>query len=159
MAKVRAGGERKLVKVAIAVWPALFLVAAPAFGVLGGSVDSVQADQQRLRGQLISLARDRYTLHQINAPDGTVVREYASPSGQIFGVAWQGPTMPDLSPLLGSRFADFQQAVRSSPRRRGPVVVRVGQFVLESGGHLRAFHGRAYLADLLPDNVSQAVVK
>jgi hypothetical protein len=146
-------------KAALAVWSTFFLAVAPAFAVLGESVESVHSDQQHLRGQLISLARAEYTLHQIGAPDGTVVREYASPDGRIFGIAWQGPTMPDLSQLLGSHFAEFQQAARSGVRRRGPVVVRVDQLVLESGGHLRSFHGRAYLTDLLPDNVSEAVVR
>jgi len=146
-------------KVVLAVWSALFLAAAPAWAVLGESADSVHTDQQHVRGKLISIARQGYTLNQIAAPDGMVIREYASTDGRIFGVAWQGPTMPDLSQLLGSHFAEFQQALRSGGRRRGPVMVHVDQFVLESGGHLRAFHGRAYLTNLLPDNVSEAVVK
>jgi hypothetical protein len=146
-------------KTALAVCSALFLAVAPAYAVLGESADSVHSDHERMRGQLISLVRDGYTLHQISAPDGTVVREYESPHGEIFGIAWQGPTMPNLAPLLGSHFAEFQQASRSSVRRRGPVVVRVDQLVVESGGHLRAFHGRAYLINLLPDNVSQAVIR
>jgi hypothetical protein len=143
----------------LTVLSALLLGAAPAWAVLGQSVRSVQSDHEYLRGTLVEVPRQGYALHQISAPDGTVVREYASPDGTVFGVSWQGPAMPNLSQLLGSYFADFQQASHASHRRRGPLVVRTDRVVIESGGHMRAFHGRAYVPNLVPNNLTQAVVQ
>ena len=135
------------------------LGSSPAWAVLGQSVASVAADQQRLRGELRSRAGDGYDVHEIVTGDGTLVREYVSPVGQVFGIAWQGPTRPDLGPLLGEFFAAFQKASRTGARRRGPLVVRTDELVVEMGGHMRAFHGRAYLPLRLPGAVAQTVVR
>ena len=143
----------------LAVLAVLFLLSAPVWAVLGESVRSVQADQQRLRGQVIALARQGYSVHQIKAADGNVVREYVSQEGMVFGVSWKGATIPDLHELLGSYFPEFQQAVQSPHRRRGPVAVRTAHVVVESGGHMRGFHGRAYVPSLVPTNLTQAVVQ
>jgi hypothetical protein len=138
---------------------ALLLGAAPAWAVLGQPRSSVESDHAYFRGNLMQLPRQGYELHQINAPDGTVVREYISPEGTVFGVSWQGPVMPNLSQLLGSYFGDFQQASQSPHARRAPLLVRTDRVVIESGGHMRAFHGRAYVPNLLPHNLTQAVVQ
>ena len=105
------------------------------------------------------MPRQGYALHQISAPDGTVVREYTSPQGTVFGVSWKGPVMPNLKQLLGSYFTTFQQASQAPHPRRGPLVVRTDQVVVESGGHMRAFRGRAYVPSLVPNNLTQAVVQ
>jgi hypothetical protein len=138
---------------------ASLLGAAPAWAVLGQPRSSVESDHAYFRGNLVQVPRQGYELHQISAPDGTVVREYVSPEGTVFGVSWQGPVMPNLSQLLGSYIADFQQASQSPHARRGPLVVRNERVVIESGGHMRAFHGRAYVPSLVPNNLTQAVVQ
>jgi len=148
----------------VAVWASLFLAAlallaaAPAWAVLGESVSTVQSDRQRLQGQLVAEVRQGYSLHQIKAAGGRIVREYVSPQGTVFGVAWQGPMMPDLHALLGSYFAEFQQAAQSQ-HRHGPLVVRGEHVVVESGGHMRGFRGRAYVPSLVPETLTQAVVQ
>ncbi|MGH9359177.1 MAG: DUF2844 domain-containing protein [Terriglobia bacterium] len=146
-------------KTVVAVLVVLFVTAAPSWAVLGESVRSVSSDQQRVRGQLRSVSRQGYSIEQITAADGAVIKEYVSPAGVIFGVSWQSPAMPDLSQLLGSYFSPFQQASRSAKRRRRALVVRSNQLVVESGGHPRAFHGIAYVTNLLPANLSPEVVK
>jgi len=138
---------------------ACLLGAAPAWAVLGEPASSVESDHAYFRGTLEQIPHQGYELHQISAPDGTVVREYVSPEGTVFGVSWQGPVMPNLSQLLGSYVSDFQHASQSTHPRRGPLMVRNDRVVIESGGHMRAFHGRAYLPSLLPNNLTQAVVK
>ena len=137
----------------------LLLGATPAWAVLGQPASSVQSDQAYFRGMLEEVPRQGYAMHQISGPDGTVVREYVSPAGTVFGVSWQGPTMPNLSQLLGSYVADFHQASQSPHGRRGPLVVRTDRVVIESGGHMRAFHGRAYVPNLVPNNLTEAVVQ
>ena len=146
-------------KYALAVLLALLLEGGPAWAVLGEYQSSVNSDQQLLRGEVRAIVREGYSVQQITAKDGTVVSEYVSPGGMVFGISWKAPMMPNLQQLLGASFAQLQQAPRSRARRRGPLVVRTDQLVIESGGHMRSFHGRAYLPGLLPNNVSAEVVR
>lgn len=146
-------------KTALAVSLALILGTAPTWAVLGEYEASVTSDQQYLRGEVRAITREGYTVHQITGADKCIVKEFVSPAGLVFGISWQGPTMPNLQQLLGSHFAEFQQAAQSRVRRRGPLVVRTDQLVVESGGHMRSFHGRAYVPSLLPKNISAEVVR
>lgn len=146
-------------KSVLAVFMLLLLGSAPAWAVLGEQEASIKSDQKHLRGQVRAIVREGYSIQQISAADRTIVKEYVSPEGMVFGISWQGPTMPDLQQLLGSYFTQFQQASQSRLRRRGPLVLRTDQLVVESGGHLRAFHGRAYVPNLLPKNLSEEVVR
>jgi hypothetical protein len=146
-------------RITVTILLALTLGAAPAWATLGEYESSITSDQQLLRGKLQTIPRQGYTLHRIASPDGTVVKEYVSPEGRVFGVSWQSPTLPNLRELLGTYFAQFQQASQSQARRRGPLVLRTDRLVVESGGHLRAFHGRAYVPSLLPQNISAEVVR
>lgn len=146
-------------KTALAVVLGALLSTAPAWAVLGEYESSVSSDQQYLHGEVRAVVRQGYTLHQITAANRTVVKEYISPAGLVFGISWQGPSMPNLQQLLGSHFAQFQHASQSQTRRRGPLVLRTDKLVVESGGHMRFFHGRAYVPSLFPPNVPVEVVQ
>ena len=137
----------------------VLLGATSTWAVLGKPVASVVADQRRLRGELRSSTGDGFSVHEISAADGTVVREYVSPTGDVFAVAWQGPTHPNLVELLGDYFPAFQRASQAPRHRRGALAVRTDHLVIEMGGHMRAFHGRAYLPDRLPAAVPPAAVR
>ena len=145
----------KIVSALLCSW----FLAVPASAVLGQPFQSVQSDQQRMRGELRSVVRQGYTAHEITAPDGMTVSEYVAPNGVVFGVSWQGPTLPDLKSLLGSYFSDFQQAAVNAPARRRAVTLRTDRVVVESGGHMRSFHGRAFVPSLLPANAGEEVVQ
>jgi len=41
---------------------------------------------------------------------------YVGSDGRVFGVAWQGPFLPDLSQLLGSFFGQYSDAIRAEKR-------------------------------------------
>jgi hypothetical protein len=147
-----------MLKVALGI--AIF--ASPAWAALGQSAESVKADQERLGGVLRTQEFVGYTIHEISQPDGRVVREYVSRAGVVFGVVWEGPFMPNLSQLLGPYFEQFQKAATpasDSPRRRGPLYVQTGMLVVASGGHMRSFHGRAYLINLIPAGLTEAVLR
>jgi hypothetical protein len=143
----------------LAVASVCLALATPSWAVLGERAESVVSDQQRLHGELRSQPGEGYSVHEIRAADGTNVREYASPDGVVFGVSWRGPFVPDLARLLGSSFPEFQAAGRFAVRPRRPVRVRTDGLVVELGGHVRAFHGRAYLPRELPEGVSEAAVQ
>lgn len=137
-----------------AILPLLVFLAAPAAAALGGAEASIAADQAHMKATRRIVSAPLYTVHEIQAASGTVVREYVSAQGQVFAVAWQGPLMPDLQQILGSYFADYQAAARSKRARRGPLLVQQPGLVVQSGGHMRSFSGRAYIPELLPANVT-----
>jgi hypothetical protein len=130
---------------------ALLVCASTCMAALGGNETAVRQDEQPL-GATFALSRTRlFSLYALTTPDGVHVRQYVSAPGQVFAVAWDGPTLPDLETLLGSYFPLYLQGQRQKSRG-----VRVHQsgVVIESGGMMRAFVGRAYLSDRLPANVT-----
>lgn len=146
-------------KIFVAVFVVLLLASSPGWAVLGEYESSVATDQQRMHAQLRQTTGRGYSVKELSSTNGKVVKEFVSSAGMVFGVSWQGPTMPDLRQLLGSYFGQLQQAAQSRRQRRGPLVIRNKDFVLVSGGHMRAFHGVAYVPSLLPGNVSAEVVR
>jgi hypothetical protein len=148
------------VKVVLAAASMVLLGAAPIRAALGKPASSVADDQKRLGGEVHTRSTGPgMTVHEISAADGTVVREYVSPAGEVFGVSWRGATRPNLVDLLADHYRAFQEAPRPPGHRRGPLVVRTDHLVVEMGGHMRDFHGRAYLPDRLPASVSSDAVR
>src|SRR5208282_6048797 len=138
----------------------LILGAVPGWAALGEPESSVSADQQILRGQLRDEIHPGYRLHQITDASGSVVREYVTPAGKVFGVSWQGPFVPNMQQLLGSYFPYLQQyAQAQTGRHGGPLIIQKGNFVFSSGGHMRGYQGRAYVINLFPTNLSPEVVQ
>jgi hypothetical protein len=135
----------------------------PVSASLGDDVGSVKADKARMKGVQRTARAELYTVHEIKASNGTMVREYVSSEGKIFAVAWQGPFIPDLHHLLGRYSEKFSQASqarnKNRPRIRGPLVVREPGLVVHSGGHMRAYFGRAYIPDQVPQGVNIEEIK
>jgi len=135
------------------------VVPARVYAELGGNVDSVQSDQQVMKGSRRITNAGNYSVHEIQAESGTKVREFVSPSGTVFGVAWSGPFKPDMRQVLGPYFDQYVQAIQSKRPRGGAVVIQQPGLVVESGGHVRAFSGRAYLPQMTPSNVDPSGIK
>jgi hypothetical protein len=130
--------------------------ASPMWAALGGDAASIQADQIHMQGTRRMIAAESYTVHEIQGATGTVVREYVSADGKVFAVAWHGPWLPDMRQILGTYFEQYAQAVQSeSSGRMGrrPVKVEQPGLVVQIGGHIRAFAGRAYIPDTLPSGM------
>jgi len=137
-------------------------IAQQVQATLGESVDSVASDQKALKAvKRATTVRNAYTVHEF-ALDGTFVREYVSPSGIVFGIAWNGLTYPDLTRLLGSYADEYQTALRQTPRKPGLSryqAVKTGRIVVEKWGHMRNLQGRAYAPALIPPGVSLDEIK
>jgi hypothetical protein len=143
--------------------PALLMVVAgalvtppPGWASLGQDVASVEDDRAQMQGSRSIIAAENYTIHEIQAPTGTVVREFALPDGTVFAIAWQGPFIPNLRQLLSTYFEAFSQAAQTQKAHRpghGPLLVQTPDLVVEAGGHMRAFFGRAYIPQLLPPKI------
>ena len=109
-----------LMRVPILLFCGLAILPIPAAAVLGDSAASVLNDQARMKGTLRSVDARTYVIHEITTPAGTVVREYVSPAGAVFGVAWQGQFPPDLEQLLGPYYQQAKQAVQPGSGAAGP---------------------------------------
>lgn len=129
-----------------------------AHATLGQNVSSVDSDQTSLHAVAQTVTtQSAYSVRLMTMPSGTLVREYVAPNGTVFGVAWQGPTLPDLKTMLG---ASFDQYVAATATRRGtPLEVSGSDLVVFSGGHLRAFAGYAYLPQAVPAGVDVGVIQ
>jgi len=140
---------------------AIFASVQRAEAVLGESADSVESDRRVLsavRGA--TTVRDGYTVHEVSS-GATTVREYVSPAGTVFAVAWNGLAHPDLTLLLGAYAGEYENALQQTPRKRGQRTLRVqaNRVVVEKWGHIRNLQGRAYAPDLIPPGVSIDAIK
>jgi hypothetical protein len=144
------------------LYASILLLALPAFAGLGENSNSVEADQAHMQGERRITQAASYSVHEIKAPTGTIVREYVSASGQVFGVAWQGPWRPDMQQILASYFETYRQAADAQAKLhtgRQPLVINQPDLVVRSGGHMRAFAGQAYVPSLLPKGVTAATIQ
>ena len=139
---------------------ALLSLVSPAWAALGNSAASVQVDSMHMNGTLRSISSGRYTIEEIRTSSGQTVREFVSPGGSVFGVAWEGPTTPDLQQLLGSYFEQFRQTSEQRQHQpRGPLLIETPTLVVQQSGHLRSFRGRAYLPAALPSGVQSSEIQ
>jgi hypothetical protein len=123
---------------------------------LGEGSASLAKDRKALSStKTTSSSQGTYTVQEITS-DATLVREYLTTSGVVFGVAWNGMVHPDLTTLLGSYASEYQEARRKAKHGHGQrhLRVRASRVVVESWGHMRNLRGRAYLPALLPEGVS-----
>jgi hypothetical protein len=153
-----------IVLLAALVLPSLFLPLRAA-AALGGDVTTVEADRQQMKATRTVRASANYSVHEITTSYGTVVREYVSPDGKVFGVAWRGPFLPNLQQLLGDSYPTFAQAAQDArstqPRhsRNAPLTVEQPGLVVHSGGHMRAYSGQAYVPAMIPQGVDAADIR
>ncbi len=144
---------------------ASLLLPCCAFAVLGGNEASVEADQKQMKAQRSVQASGKYTVHEITTPYGTVVREYVSPSGTVFGVSWRGPFLPNFQQLLGTYYGNFAKAAQESRQAQpgrshnAPLTVDQPDLVMHSTGHTRAYAGQAYVPGLLPQGVEAQEIR
>jgi hypothetical protein len=144
----------------VAAFGLIAVAAVPwADAALGGTDATVQADQAQLGATIRTTPAARYTLHELKAASGTTVREYVSPAGTVFGVAWEGPSLPDMRQLLGAHFDEYAAALAARRARRAPVFVQLPTLVVQSSGHMRAFTGKAYLPRGLPQGVAATEIQ
>ncbi|MGF6813946.1 hypothetical protein OKW33_000752 [Paraburkholderia atlantica] len=86
----------------------------------------------------------------------TTINEYATSTGLIVAYAWQGPTMPDLHALLGKYGDSYKTGAAAAAGSGNLHSSRVSRsdVIVESGGPMRGYVGRAWLPVALPAGVS-----
>jgi Protein of unknown function (DUF2844) len=130
----------------------IMLCGGSARAALGGDAASVRADTDEMHGVVRSTLLQYYDVQEITTDSGMRVREFLNRNGIIFAVTWSGPAMPDLQRLLGTHFAAYTKALTELNQSGLQKSLRIAssELVVESGGHLRAYAGRAYLPALIP---------
>jgi len=133
----------------------------PTWAVLGQYESSVSVDQEYMKSEDHVQDFQAYKVHELTSANGTIIREYVSSKGLVFGVAWQAPFMPNMEQLLGSYVTNLQTASKSQThvRHLRGLIVRTNDFVFVSGGHMRFWKGTAYVPSLVPSDVSVEVVR
>jgi hypothetical protein len=135
---------------------AVLATAQQVHATLGEPAASIQSDRKVLsateRGMKVQKG---FTVQEIQS-GATTVREYVSPSGIVFGVAWNGLIRPDLTQLLGGYSNEYHEAWRRIPHNRGRnhLDVKTNRVVVQQWGHMRNLRGRAYVPSLIPSGVS-----
>jgi len=151
----------------------------PACASLGGGATSISSDAQTL-GAVTSTSTtsgiqsdaasanaavqsyvlrgstgEKYTYSEFATADNHRVREFVTPDGKVFGVAWQGPRTPDLQALLGSYFAEWRDGVTSQQHQSlHRSIIQTSSLVVEIGGPMGFVAGRAWAPDLVPAGVN-----
>lgn len=130
------------------------LAVAPACAALGGApLLPAGATSRTLAGgaaRVVSYVDDA----------GTSINEYvANASDTVFAYTWQGPARPNLDTLLGACAADWRDAAAAlhAADRDDLHAARVvgARVVVETGGHMRAYVGRAWLPQALPAGIGE----
>jgi len=145
----------------------LLLQSAAAHAALGSAPSNFGAAQPaRLSAHRLELAASTassaattdYTVSETTLDSGTVVREYVA-AGTVFAVSWNGPFVPDLRTLLGAHFDTMtQQAARTPHAGHTQFTLNQSDVVIESGGHMRAYVGRAWIPGQLPAGFATAAI-
>jgi hypothetical protein len=149
----------------LALWGlALSTSASQAFAALGQApsasvattLPQAQTSSSKKMAFAAVAASGLYTVHENLLDSGTSVREFTTPAGVVFAVAWRGPVLPDLSELLGNYFAAFKLQIdqaRVAGGRGAPVSIQSADLVVQSNGRMRRFFGHAYAPTLIPTGV------
>lgn len=128
--------------------------AGAGHAALGGAPAQFGADSTTVVSSVASGAGS-YTKLDTTLPTGTRVRQYVSGAGIVFAVSWDGPFLPDLQALLGKHFDTMVAESARTPRAGSSQrTVNRPEVVIFSGGHMRAFEGRAWMPAELPAGFS-----
>lgn len=149
----RAGRLAAFVGLSAGLW-----LATPAHAALGDAAAPVAGATTR------TLAGGAARVLSYASAGGTTINEYVTvANGKVFAYSWQGPTMPNLHTLLGGYYAAYRSgAAAMLAQQRGSLhAARVDQtdVVVETGGQMRSYVGRAWLPAALPAGVSEGDVR
>jgi hypothetical protein len=151
-----AGRPRPIVAGFVAIGLALAVV--PSWAVLGGDASSVQTDQSRMRAlRTVTRAPSGASVHEIRLADGSSIRQSVNARGIVYAVAWSTRLKPDFAQMLGRYAVEFDAGVADKARAQGlkrSATIDHDDLVVQSGGRLNAFVGRAWLKSQLPPDVN-----
>jgi hypothetical protein len=131
----------------------MFCTSTGARAELGGMIPSPTSSSLSAQRTLLNGALRVRTLTDAGT---TTINEYATSTGLIVGYAWTGPTMPDLRALLGTYANSYLAGAPIAAANGNLHSSRIARpdVIVESGGPMRGYAGRAWLPDALPPGVT-----
>lgn len=151
--EIRYESNERLSPVKVAKIALLFLLLACAgvgHAALGGLPEPFDKEGATALSRSSSPVSN-YVTRDTTLVTGTHVREYVSARGIVFAVTWDGPILPDLKALLGKHFdAMVTESARLPKAGRSRLAVNRPEVVINSGGHMRAFEGSAWIPAEFP---------
>jgi hypothetical protein len=135
------------------------LTASDVRAELGGTMHALQINENCTQH---AVPGDAVRVRSIVDAGGTTINEYATCNGLIFAYAWQGPTMPDLARLLGPYADGYRAKAATQFSAFGHLHtshVEQPDVVVESGGQMRSYVGRAWLPAAVPSGFSAAELR
>ena len=140
----------KLMRAAPFISVLLVAYAGASHAALGGPPQQFDMQATAVVSHLTS-AGTNYLTRDTTLASGTRVREYVSAGGLVFALTWDGPTLPDLKALLGRYFDMIAAESARMPRAgRSSMAINLPEVVINSGGHMRAFEGSAWIPAEFP---------
>lgn len=132
-----------------------------AFAALGGGLETVHADAAQLQTSDVTSTSGPLTVHTLQRENIVLAREFTDQSGKVVGVAWSGPSRPNLQQILGnSYFPRMAEAHRRGITSHRIMVLHDEDFVIESQGSMHTgFSGRAYLTSAINGSVTPDLFK
>jgi hypothetical protein len=131
----------------------MLFICESSYAALGAAPTDFKMPGSARKSQALSaVVSKNFQINETTLPSGTLVREYISAKGVVFAVSWNGPFLPDLQILLGAHFKTMVDEAASVPKA-GHSQLRVNrpEVSIFSGGHMRAYEGRAWVASEFPD--------
>jgi Protein of unknown function (DUF2844) len=132
---------------------AALAVSVNARAELGGQMPSQTASSGASHALFNGALRVRTSIDA----GSTTINEYATSTGRIVAYTWAGPTMPDLRALLGN-YADSYRTGAAALAASGNGNLHASRVarpdvIVESGGPMRSYAGRAWLPAGLPPGI------
>jgi hypothetical protein len=145
-------------KLRMSLLPAALLVLAlspSAHAALGEPASSLQSDRMQMKAAVpVATSKLNYSVHEMTTANSIVIREYIA-GGNVFGVTWHGPRMPDLKQLMGSYFETYKNEAAVKHAGHAHLAIRRQELVVGASGHMRSFSGFAYVPSMLPSGVAE----
>lgn len=136
------------------------LLSSPASAGLGDQAESIARDRQLLgAGAAVVVPMAGYERHEFTTGRGAHVREFVRSDGRVFGVAWNGPAMPDLQTMLGSSYNAWVAAAKAHPGGHHLVTIDTPGIRLRVMKLPRGYAGYAHLPERVPLGVDPGQLK
>lgn len=129
-------------------------LARPLRAELNGTISSIEVDRDYVAGKVATTLHLGSMVYEITDRNGTIIREYASPTGRIFAISWEGHFLPEMEHFLGNLFEQYAIAMRSGQKTRNwrqPIFLQTPDLTFENSGHTGWYQGRAYLESGVPN--------
>ncbi len=148
----------KIIQTALFTIFSIFLLALPlaSQAELGGNLASINQEQKTFGSSLSSAPQTGYTIYTQTINPGLVIKEYLTTNGNVFAVAWKGPNLPNFQVVLGAYYANYLTALQNNPRA---IFFQDDNIVIESGGMMGGYVGRAYLPKQFPAGITPANIQ